>query len=97
MSEVAIIAGAEEDYSQSLQWYVERSMQAAQGFEAEFERALEAIAANPHRYPRCDDRHRFFVMKRYPFSVIYRELPDGQLLIVAVAHAKRHPGFWSNR
>jgi hypothetical protein len=36
MAEVVIGAGAEEDYTQSLQWYAERSTSAAEGFEAEF-------------------------------------------------------------
>jgi plasmid stabilization system protein ParE len=34
--------------------------EAAEQFEAEFAKALEAIAAHPERYPLCDDRHRFF-------------------------------------
>jgi plasmid stabilization system protein ParE len=35
--------------------------EAAEQFEAEFAKALEAIAAHPERYPLCDDRHRFFL------------------------------------
>ena len=97
MSDVLIGEGADEDYAESLRWYAERSKQAAEGFEAEFARSLEAIAANPDRYPFCDDRHRFYLLKRYPFQVIYREAPDGRLLIVAVAHTSRRPGYWSDR
>ncbi|MBI3468278.1 MAG: type II toxin-antitoxin system RelE/ParE family toxin [Planctomycetes bacterium] len=76
MSDVLIGEGAEEDYVDSLRWYAERSKQAAEGFEAEFARALEAIAATPDRYPLCDDRHRFYLLKRYPFQVIYRKPTD---------------------
>jgi len=80
-----------------LRWYADRSKRAAEGFQAEFARALEAIAANPDRYPLCDDRHRFYLLKRYPFQVIYRKAPEEQLLIVAVAHTSRRPGYWSER
>jgi plasmid stabilization system protein ParE len=97
MDEVLIGAGAEEDYTASLLWYAERSTRAAEGFEAEFARALNAIAANPDRFPLCDDRHRFYLMKRYPFQVIYRKVGAERCLIVAVAHAKRRPGYWSTR
>jgi plasmid stabilization system protein ParE len=98
MGKVLIGQGAEDDYAESLRWYAERSKPAADGFEAEFARALEAIAANPDRYPLCDDRHRFYLLKRYPFQVIYRKTADEDLLIVvAVAHTSRRPDYWSKR
>jgi len=97
MRELVIAGGAEEDYTASLRWYAERSKRAAEGFESEFARALEAIGANPDRYPPCDDRHRFYLLKRYPFQVIYRKASADQWLIVAVAHTSRRPGYWSSR
>jgi plasmid stabilization system protein ParE len=49
--------------------------EAAERFEAEFARALEAIGANPERYSTCgDERHRFYLLKRYPFQLIYRKV-----------------------
>ena len=97
MDNVLIAEAAEEEYTDSLRWYAERSLRAAEGFEAEFERALGAIAAHPERYPLCDDRHRFFLLKRYPFQIIYRPTADDRWLVVAVAHASRRPGHWRNR
>jgi plasmid stabilization system protein ParE len=97
MARLLIAAGAEQDYAASLQWYAERSKRAAEGFEAEFARALEAIAANPDRYPRCDDRHHFYLLKRYPFQLIYRRVAEDSWLIVAVAHTSRRPGYWLSR
>jgi len=92
-----IAEGAEEDYTESLRWYAERSKRAAEGFEVEFGRALEAIAANPERYPFCDNRHRFHLLRSYPFQVIYRAITEDQWLIVAVAHTSRRPGYWLSR
>lgn len=97
MNEVLVTAGAEDDYGSSLQWYADRSRHAAEGFEAEFAHALKAIAADPECYPMCDDRHRYYRLRRYPFQIIYRELSGGRLLAVAVAHASRRPGYWSRR
>lgn len=74
-----------------------RIANAAEGFEVEFEQALEAIAKHPDRYPLCDDRHRFFLLKRYPFQIIYREISDDRWLVVAVAHTSRRPGYWLDR
>jgi len=98
MSELLIAEAAEEEYAVSLQWYAQRSKNAAERFEAEFAEALEAIEAKPERYPVCDDgRHRFYLLKRYPFQLIYRKTDGGQWLIVAVAHTSRKPSYWSRR
>ena len=96
MSKLLITSAAEQDFTDALCWYAERSRQAAEGFDAEFARALDSIEAEPHRFPLCDDRHRYYLMRRYPFQVIYRE-HEGHLAVIAVAHAKRQPGYWSNR
>lgn len=96
MAEVLIAAGAEQDFAEALSWYARHSTRAANGFEAEVERALQSIAADPHRYPLCDGQHRFYLMRKYPFQVIYRECSQ-RVLVVAFAHAKRHPGYWQTR
>ncbi len=97
MIEVVIASSAEEDFAEALTWYAERSIPAAEGFEAEFERALETIAAAPERFPCCDDEHRFYLMRRYPFQVMFREEGDERIVVIAVAHAKRKPRFWEDR
>jgi plasmid stabilization system protein ParE len=93
MAEILITAPAEEEYVDSLRWYASRSEQAAQGFEHEFARALDAIANDPDSFPLCDDHHRFVLLARYPFQVIYRRGSRGDILIVAVAHTRRAPDY----
>ncbi len=39
---------------------------------------------------------RRFVMRRFPFSIVYYVV-DEIVLIVAIAHAKRKPGYWRSR
>jgi plasmid stabilization system protein ParE len=98
MSELLIAEAAEEEYTASLQWYAQRSKTAAERFEAEFAQALEGIETNPERYPACeDDRHRFYLLKRFPFQLIYRKAEEERWLIIAVAHTSRKPGCWSRR
>ncbi len=96
MADVLISAAAEEDYTEALSWYAQRSERAARGFEAEFEQAIRAIQTTPQRFAFCDSSHRFYLMRRFPFQVIFRET-SGRSLIVAVAHAKRQPGYWQGR
>ena len=96
MSEPLILAAAEGDYFDALQWYAERSQRVAIGFEKEFERALDAIGSDPERFAHCGQRHRYYLMERYPFQVIFR-VEREQPVIVAVAHAARAPGYWADR
>src|SRR5262245_37460063 len=93
---IAFLPAAEQDYQEALAWYQARSAQAAAGFEAAMEVALQRIADSPELSPLCDDRHRFHVLRRYPYSVIYR-VESGNVLVVAVAHARRSPSFWQDR
>lgn len=97
MAEVRIGSAAENDYAASLGWYAARSIDAAIGFEAEVSQALSDISANPDRWPCCDQRHRFYLLRRYPFQIIYRVEPTTDVLVVAFAHTSRQPEDWSKR
>jgi plasmid stabilization system protein ParE len=96
MANLVICSAAEAEYAEALTWYCERSVQAAERFDAEFALAMEAISSDPQRFPYCDERHRYYLMRHYPYQVIFRETADG-LAIIAVAHTKRKPGYWANR
>jgi plasmid stabilization system protein ParE len=96
LANVRFLPIAESEYIQALAWYQGRSPKAAAGFQAAVEAALQLIADAPESWPLCDKRHRFYVLKRYPFSLIFR-MDNGDVLIVAVAHSSRHPAFWHGR
>jgi plasmid stabilization system protein ParE len=96
MANVSFLPAAEQDYQEALAWYQARSAQAAAGFEAAMEVALQRIADSPEMSPLCDDRHRFYVLRRYPYSIIYR-VESGDVLVVAVPHARRSSTYWEGR
>ncbi len=77
-------------------WYALQSLQAADGFYEELLPALCRLQERPRLYsPHLDGTQRA-VLDRYPFSIVYRELLH-EIQIVALAHAKRRPGYWANR
>ena len=73
-----------------------RSTQAADGFYEELFRAVDVVRERPGLFAPYLHGTRRVVLDRYPFLVIYRELPR-KIQIVAVAHAKRRPGYWAKR
>jgi plasmid stabilization system protein ParE len=96
VAEVSVHPDAEAEYETALGWYMERSVQAADRFEAAFDGALQAIAEYPSPYPAMDSRHRYKLLRRFPYSIIYR-IDGEQIRVVAVAHSKRLPGYWLAR
>ena len=87
---------AAAEFTSPIAWYKQRSHRAADRFEDEVEQALQRIGDNPQLYPRYDEVHRFAVVKRFPYSVVYRMLGDQQY-VVAAAHSSRAPGYWRGR
>jgi toxin ParE1/3/4 len=77
-------------------WYSNRNHAAAAAFLAELERAVELISASPTRWPIHLHGTRRFLLRRFPFGVVYRELGE-TLQIVAVAHGRRKPAYWKDR
>jgi plasmid stabilization system protein ParE len=87
---------AESEVDSAHGWYLNQSIQAADGFFEELIPALDRVRQHPQLYPSYLHGTRRLVLRDYPFSVVFRErLHDIQ--IVAVAHAKRRPGYWAKR
>jgi hypothetical protein len=77
-------------------WYATRSAQAEERFRSELEKAVEAIRESPERWPADEDGLRKARLPGFPFSLLY--WTDGRdSHVVAVAHAKRRPGYWKSR
>jgi len=58
--------------------------------------SLKQIASHPQLYPVFTRNTRRRVLEGFPYSVIFQEKAD-LILVVAVAHAKRRPGYWKAR
>lgn len=87
---------ASAEYDAAFDWYLERSPDAALDFDAEVDRALADIASAPHRWAVGPHSTRRYLLRRFPFILIYRER-EGDIQIVAVAHTSRKPGYWKKR
>jgi len=87
-------AAAEVERAQA--WYEERSVFAAAGFLQELTRAVQRIRVGPERHPPAEFGTRRIVLEQYPFSIFYVVRRD-EIFIIAVAHHRRRPGYWSDR
>ena len=65
-------------------------------FRKDVEIAVKKIQAGPARWSPYSKRTRRFLIRRFPYLVVYREFGD-EILIVAIAHGRRRPGYWRDR
>jgi plasmid stabilization system protein ParE len=89
-------SGARIDFDESFDWYRSRSVEAALGFIAAVDAAIEKITAAPDRFPSTTAGCRYCTLRRFPFRLVFREEAQ-RLVVMAVAHAKRRPGYWRER
>jgi plasmid stabilization system protein ParE len=59
---------------------------------------LPKIEGNPEigTVLSSDRQTRRALVSRFPYQVVYR-LRSADIVIVAIAHLKRHPGYWRGR
>jgi plasmid stabilization system protein ParE len=88
---------ASAEYDVAFDWYLQRSPESARKFGAEFDRALEQIAQATDRWAAGPHGTRRFLLRTFPFVLIYRETMAGSIQIVAVTHTSRKPGYWKKR
>ena len=85
-----------EEAISAARWYRERSPRAAKRFVAELNQVIDGILEAPQRWPLWSRGTRKVKLPCFPYLVIYRVKDDG-VLILAVAHGHRHPGYWRDR
>jgi toxin ParE1/3/4 len=91
-------AAARAEYEAAFTWYAERSHDAAAGWIERVTDGIASVCSAPEAWPTWTGRPgvRVRVLKRYPYSLVY-VIERGEIVIVAVAHHKRRPGYWVRR
>jgi plasmid stabilization system protein ParE len=96
LAKVTFHPGASEDYAAAYSWYHDRGTTLAANFETEIDRGVRLISQNPLRWPKFDNQRRRFIVRKFPYSIIY-ELHGEEVVVLAVAHGKRRPNYWHER
>jgi plasmid stabilization system protein ParE len=87
---------AQREIEEAYDHYRTENPAAAIDFLTEVANAFGRITARPGLYPACAKDSRRCNLHRFAYFVVYREKQDS-ILILAVAHAKRRPGYWRGR
>jgi plasmid stabilization system protein ParE len=89
---------ASSELREAVRWYeARRAGLGAELFDAVAE-TVELIKSHPEigEPVSADRKTRRALIPRFPYQVVYRLRPD-EIVLVAVAHLKRRPGYWKIR
>ncbi|HVO26053.1 MAG TPA: type II toxin-antitoxin system RelE/ParE family toxin [Candidatus Margulisiibacteriota bacterium] len=84
------------EYEAAALYYAERDPAVALRFVAAVEDAIDRILDSPTRWRALDEDVRRCLTRVFPYGVLYTIEPEF-VLIVAVMHCSREPGYWKRR
>lgn len=85
-----------EEYRQAALWYAEREPELGLQFIGSVEDALKRVVDAPSRCRVIEEDVHRCLTHVFPYAILYTIEPD-LLLIVAVMHCSREPGYWRLR
>ena len=93
-----VLLDAEAELQSAAVWYEEKRRGLGIEFVAVVDRAFQSVLENPEACPvwRADRPYRKGFLRHFPY-VVFFSIEAETVEIVAVAHAKRNPGYWLDR
>ena len=84
------------EYADAVRYYTEQRTEVAQAFIDAIEDAVYRIRESPTRYNAIDDDVRRCMTRRFPYGILYT-IEQDYILILAIMHCSREPGYWKSR
>ena len=93
---VLFVAEAAAEARDAKRWYEAQLSGLGLAFARALEAAVDSAKRNPLAFPAVDSGCRRLLLRRFPYSLVYRA-DETTLLVVAVFHHKRKPAPASKR
>lgn len=87
---------AAKELMSSIQYYEEKSVGLGAEFLDEIEEAIAQAIAHPKSGSLLTKNGRRNLLVRFPYEIIY-DASENVVMINAVKHMKRKPGYWESR
>jgi hypothetical protein len=87
---------AEEEFSQSIQYYEDCEPGLGEDFSLEVFSSIQNILSYPNAWPVVEEDVRRCLTNRFPYGVLYSVEPD-HIYILTIMHLHRHPDYWKHR
>jgi plasmid stabilization system protein ParE len=93
---IAFHQAAQVELEEAVSFYHSRSPVIGRAFRDQVADAVDRIADHPAIGLEVRALLRRYVLKRFPYSLVYRPT-DGRILVLAVMYHKRRPEYWRDR
>ncbi len=84
------------EYGEAVKFYAERRVELAQAFINAVEDAIFRIIQSPRRWAVLDEDIRRCLTRKFPYGILYT-IEEDRVLILALMHCSREPGYWKER
>lgn len=96
MTQVRFLDVAQRELDEAIAYYDAETAGLGGQFLLEVLGALDRIRSYPEAWAALGRSARRCLTRRFPYGIVYHVLP-GEILVVAVAHLHREPGYWRRR
>lgn len=86
-----------QEYKNTAKYYLKISSKLAKAFINEIEKSIDQIINIPETSPIIHEDIRRFFLHRFPFGIYYSIEKNNTILIIAIMHMSRKPGYWKTR
>ena len=93
---LAFLPAAQEEFDAAATYLDERVAGLGGEFVDDVERAATLAATFPNIGRPVDPIHRKITLQRFSYYLVYR-IEGNEIVVVAVAHKRRRPGYWRSR
>ena len=93
---IRYLAVAQAEIQEASEYYAAISPELGLSFRRELRQLTRLVAKMPMAWPPVGEGLRRCLLTRFPYLVIYAPLPE-EVLVLAVGHQHRQPGFWRER
>lgn len=84
------------EFIEAIAFYESCRMGLGLRFSREVHATINRITLRPAAWPQISQSTRRCISRRFPYGLIY-EVQDDTILIIAVSHLNREPGYWKKR
>lgn len=96
MTHVVFLPEAEQEMLEASLYYQSKASGLGVDFLSEVERAVKSIAESPNTWPILEGELRRRLVRRFPFGILYK-VESEEIVVIAVAHLRKKPGYWKER
>lgn len=87
---------AADEFAEAIRFYKNRGANLGHRFSREVQATIRQVVTTPDRWRVLEEDVRRCLVRVFPYLVLYTIEADF-ILIIAVMHGKREPGYWKHR